>query len=91
MVPNSLARMCNVKAINGHVACEAMTNWHGVAAAVAAEELQPIATTPFSEGSRGTISEDAPALAPASLACTSGQRQYKMCKYRGCLVWNGLK
>ncbi|CAE7405753.1 unnamed protein product [Symbiodinium natans] len=66
-----------VTAIVGHVACEAVTNWHGVAAAVAAEELQPIATTPFSEGNQPKIGEkideDAAALAAASLACTSGQ------------------
>ena len=69
--------MRKVTAIVGHVACEAVTNWHGVAAAVAAEELQPIATTPFSEGNQPKIGEkideDAAALAAASLACTSGQ------------------
>ena len=79
--------MRKVTAIVGHVACEAVTNWHGVAAAVAAEELQPIATTPFSEGNQPKIGEkideDAAALAAASLACN------KMYKYRSCLVCNG--
>ena len=38
IAPNSLACMCKVTAIDEHVACEAVTNWHGVEAGVAAEE-----------------------------------------------------